>query len=489
MNNGQYEKEQSIQLVNTATKKYPKRYYVYIPKNLDLDALVSTNPPSIRRFHKDKLAYIISLIYAIPMRLKDYDFEQEKGYVPLHSEVLKSRVREYSEYRKYLVDSGILKKRSDFKYKAGEKASGYRFTETYNVDFKRHIITWKRLIKAICTQHSKGDNIYIDVSNNKLEYLEIWWNEKLQFDYYGAKRWLLNLYHKEQEAQIPHCKRKYFSRKLVIEKFRNMDYIIHQDSTSGRVHTLLTQLKSELRQFITYDDEKLISIDIKNSQPYLSSVLLNFTAFNNNKLNDKINIYNNRTNINSSIMLTLLNKEGKLPKDVNRFIKLVSKGSFYEEFGKSLVKNGLIKPGNPKVLRKKAKKIMFSSMFGHNNEKCKIMDKTTGKIRYIPNEGMLIFKKTFPTVYNIFRLVKQGKHATLACVLQNLEAELVLHNACKIISDERPEIPIFTLHDAIITTEKNALYVKRELSEVLLEAIGIAPTISSEVWDEKMEAA
>ena len=48
------------------------------------------------------------------------------------------------------------------------------------------------------------------------------------------------------------------------------------DTTAGRLHSTLTQLKSDLRQFITYDGHPLVSIDIVNSQPYLSTVLLSY---------------------------------------------------------------------------------------------------------------------------------------------------------------------------------------------------------------------
>jgi len=176
-------------------------------------------------------------------------------------------------------------------------------------------------------------------------------------------------------------------------------------------------------------------------------------------------------------------------EDLVNFIEFVSSGEFYEMFGQLLLKKGLTKENEPKVLRKITKEIMFASMFGHNNEKMKKKDKETSKTRYVPNEGMILFKETFPTVFEIFRKIKQNKHNALACILQNLEAELVLHKACRIISEESPEVPIYTLHDAIITTKDNGEYVKRVLSEVLLEAIGIEPTIKLETWEEKMEAA
>lgn len=474
-----------VQLLNTSKKQIPKTYSVYIPRNLNIDELISNYPPNIHRFHKDKLMYIINLIYSIPMRIKDFDFEAEDGYVPINSEILKFRVREYADYLKYLVETGVFEKRTNYKYKVGVTSSGYRFTDRYNTVPKRMKISRYRLIKAICSNNKKEEKIIVDVSKEPLDYLEKWWNDKLQFDYTEAKKWLDETLQKEVEQNKPHCERRYFVRRIVIEKFKNREFIIHQDSTSGRVHTLLTQLKSELRQFINYDGQILVAIDIVNSQPYLAIALINEDAFLLNKMSDRIKLYNDRNGINSSIMLALSNEKNEPKNDLNNFLEFVANGEFYEMFGQLLLKNGLVLEEDKEQLRKFTKKVMFASMFGHNNEKCEKKDKVTKKITYIPNMGMKLFKQTFPTVFEFFKIIKTGSHNTLACVLQHFESELVVHRACKIISEERPDIPIYTIHDSIVTTEKNAKYVKRVMSDVLLEAIGIAPTITEVHWIEK----
>jgi hypothetical protein len=476
------ENKNEVLLINTSKQNIPEKYYVYLPNNLCIDSLVENNPPNIKNFHKDKLKYIISLLYSIPVRLKDYDFELNNGFIPMNSEVLKRRVREYNNYLDYLCNQGILEKRQNIKYLAGKYSSAYRFKTEYNTEPTRKSITWKRLIKAICKNVTKEEFLFVDSTERNLEYLEKWWNDNIQFDYQGAKKWLKKLYFKEKLEGKKFCKRKYYIRLLVVKKFKSRDYILHQDSTSGRSHNLLTQLKSELRQFIKYKDKSLVAVDITNSQPFLSLALLNKKSFEGNYITDKIELYNPNSKIKSSIMQALSDDSFVNKEDIQKYYQLVKEGLFYEMFGELLVEKKLIEKSSPEEIRKKAKKIMFASLFGHNNEKCEIKDKKTGKSHYIPNEGMILFKQTFPTVFEIFRTIKVGKHNALACILQNLEAELVLHRACKIISEENPQIPIYTLHDSIITTEENAKYVKRVLSQVLMEAIGIAPQIKEEKW-------
>jgi hypothetical protein len=94
-----------------------------------------------------------------------------------------------------------------------------------------------------------------------------------------------------------------------------------------------------------------------------------------------------------------------------------------------------------------------------------------------------LFKKTFPTVYKIISKIKKERHATLAIILQRLESELFLQKCCKIIYEERPDIPIFTLHDSIITTKENIEYVKSIIEKVLLEHINAKPHLKVERWE------
>lgn len=57
-----------------------------------------------------------------------------------------------------------------------------------------------------------------------------------------------------------------------------------------------------------------------------------------------------------------------------------------------------------------------------------------------------------------------------------------MHTACRIITERRPDIPLFTLHDAIITTSGNEDFVEYVLSNVLNDAIGFPPTLKIEPW-------
>jgi hypothetical protein len=472
-NTGDENSQQSspVRTNRARVKELPKSLTLFVPENLDFDNLLEKNPPNFS-YHKDKFIYITHLITDIPSRNKDKDYI----FVPIYSSLLKTKVHNYKEYLDYLVDNGVFVK--DGQYIVGKKSKAFSFTKTYNTKVKEVDITYPTLIKSInsfkkINTSSKTDFLKQDI--NELKYLEKWYNPKFTIDLDSAVNWIenqLKIDIANQSVQNPI--QKYNYRILPILKIHNGNFNIVIDQTAGRLHSPLTQLKGELRKFLTYNGERLFSIDIVNSQPYLLTVFLNEEKFKKNNILKTIQNYNPKTrkeHINSLKIPYYVSKIGNpkyRPENVKQYIKSVTLGKFYEDFGALLKTEGLIS-GNGKELRKKAKNATFSSIFSPNNS-----------ISY--NEQLKSFKKVFPDVYNLLSLIKFGKghHNTLACTLQNFEANLILHKACKIISRINSNIPIFTLHDSIITTNEHIMLVEKVMNHVLTNAIGLPPVLKIE---------
>lgn len=150
-------------------------------------------------------------------------------------------------------------------------------------------------------------------------------------------------------------------------------------------------------------------------------------------------------------------------------------GEIYEYFGKILKENGIGKDLDNYQLRKLAKKQLFRALFDRNQA---IYRKDGVPLR--------LFKLHFPSVYEIFSFIKTGKHNTLACTLQNLEAEIVLHKACKSLSLINPEMPLLTIHDSIASTIENYELIKGVLSRAIFDALNVHPDIRREPWDESL---
>jgi hypothetical protein len=308
-----------------------------------------------------------------------------------------------------------------------------------------------------------------------LSYITNWLNSKLTVNYPEAEAYLLRLKEIESsDPEIKNAKERFIYRHVTLLKFHRGIFLPSQDETAGRLHSTMTQIKGDLRPFIKYDGKKLIAIDIVNSQPYLAIVLLNPIKFEENYiLEHLININPKFKNPNYPIMLVKRIKEVSTTENTRLYKEIVANGTFYEDFGKILQNCGVLeKDLDQDIIRKSAKNATFSAFFSPNTS-----------ISYC--EDAKSFKEVFPIVFDIFKMIKstRGKHNTLAILLQHLEATLVLQRACKIISEERPDIPIFTLHDSIITTVGNENYVNEVLTNVLTEAIGVAPKIKIERWE------
>ena len=65
----------------------------------------------------------------------------------------------------------------------------------------------------------------------------------------------------------------------------------------------------------------------------------------------------------------------------------------------------------------------------------------------------------------------------------------MLNCATRLIAEKYPEIPLFTIHDSIITTEENTALVEEEFRKHLLDYFGLTPQLSRESWCKDCEAA
>jgi len=172
-------------------------------------------------------------------------------------------------------------------------------------------------------------------------------------------------------------------------------------------------------------------------------------------------------------MLVKKVKKVSTTENTRLFIEKIASGTFYEDFGEKLIEQGLIEKDLDKSLvRSSAKRAILSAFFSHNTSISK-------------NEEMKNFRKIFPDVYEVFKIIKttKGKHNTLAILLQQFEAELILHTICKKIYQINHDIPLFTLHDSIITTEENVELIKNVMEEVLTNVIGFPPQLKIERWE------
>jgi hypothetical protein len=481
---------------------------LFIPENLDIDQLMYDNPPNFKKYKckRDKLLYIIHLINALSLYKKDLMYDR---FVPLNATLLQDNISNYKEYIDYLLhDLKIIE--TDGHYIPGFKSKGYRLVDRYNTEVVSTEVRDFTFYRKLKTERNKKK-----ASVEHLGYLTKWFNDKLEIDYDYVTEFLqeeFNLKNNNELLRDYDRGRKKFKEpisqlnhaKISAEKISREEYYLLHDDNVYRFHSNLTNMRSVVRNAVTYDRKKLISIDIKNSQPYLSTILLSrsfwieqknepnqnqslsisfdeprdvvknvFINNNSNKYKGDNN-FDKRLNIShikihdtdSYIMLGDIDKS-LMNNEFSQYINLVVSGKLYEflqhKFGMYL--------GETYTNRKEVKTAVFQVLFTDN--------------RYLGQEDAKpkkLFKEMFPYVYDVFKQVKSKDKSLLPRLLQSIESYLIINVISKRIAEEHHDAPIFTIHDSISTTEEYVEVVEAIMKEELSKAIGHDPKLEREEW-------
>jgi hypothetical protein len=456
---------------------------LFIPATLDIDTLLTDNPPiEIKNFKKEYLIYFLHLISVIPATNKDID--TYNGYTPIHSATLQKKIRNYRAYIDYLLRCEIIL--TDNWHINGVKCKGYKYATRFSGTIKAADIDNKTLTRQIAKENELSPSIKKDY-----HHLIRWYDEKLTIDYDRALDFitddlnekLKNFRSRDFDAKTGEHKNPYhqFNSSLIsIEKFAAESFSLFVDNNIYRFHSILTNIRSELRNYISYDDHPLVSIDVTNCQPFLSILLLNpsFWIDDNSSPGCVVTIkdvfpgyrsllFDYYFIIDSFVMLCK-SYEMQAESGFQRYKELVRKGQFYE-----YMKNEISARLNVGYAdRKQLKEIMFQVLFTDN--------RFIAQTEAAPKR---VFKELFPMVYDLFSKIKAGDKTRLPRLLQRIESHLMLLVIAKRIAKEKPGIPIFTIHDSIVTTVGNETYVEKVVSEELLKAVGFAPRLKIEQWN------
>lgn len=451
-----------------------KHFFWEIPSSVDLVTFLLKYPPKFK-YDIDKFYYIIEYLCK-GMDLEDLD--ETAGFINLNAKTLQSKIHDYKQYLNHLEEKGFI--RSDKKYIVGEKSTGF-----YINSYSSHKATIKlipiqsHVIKKNRTKEKNKFEATLKATRAKYPHLTKYFNKSLQINVEEAMKKVEELFPEKtggirgKKIGEPSVWHKRYKAILAINKIANQEFYYSVDDNVGRFHSNLTNIKRELRNYLTYNGQKLVNIDIKNSQPLFSLLLLNKDFYT--QKNGKYTIYNIPTSLSllsnqtQSYSTTLIMIVKSLHKSVNQDIRIysdmVNSGNFYEEIAK------LIHP-NDEFNKQKIKEMIFTVFFSNNRF-----------IGQIEAKSKSDFKNTFPSVYDIFRQIKVKNHVALAHILQRIESEIIIQRVVKRISVEKPELPIFTIHDSVATTLGNEDYVSMVIKEEAFKLTGLNVLLGKEYWD------
>jgi hypothetical protein len=87
-----------------------------------------------------------------------------------------------------------------------------------------------------------------------------------------------------------------------------------------------------------------------------------------------------------------------------------------------------------------------------------------------------VFAQMFPTVAKFIEAEKQGEHQALARRCQRFESGLMIDTVAQRLMGRSESMPIFTVHDSIVTAARNAKLIANEIRQAFAQ-FGATPTI------------
>jgi hypothetical protein len=340
-----------------------------------------------------------------------FDRRLQGEFVPLKAAYLRRFFpgdHVYTRVREALLSGGAIV--CDNYYIAGEKSFGYKLgPELSPMRQHRIAVTNRTLWKKLRDRREQWVKTPLDVHRRLFACLR-----GVGIDYPAALDWLLG-----EGVYDP-------SDETAIQLIRDGEFFFHV-CPYNRVHTNLTNLRSDLRGFLTYEGGPLVNLDIRNSQPLMFALIL-------------------REHYGPAA-----------PADVRRYVDLVQAGRFYDQL--------MDEAGIDAAARPAYKQRFFGHVFFCRN--------------WPETDAARAFGAQFPNVYRLIREAKADDYTALAKRLQRAESGVMIERVAARCLAEMPRTFIGTIHDSVVTTPDRAAAVR----SVILEEFGrfgLTPTIQVE---------
>ena len=300
-----------------------------------------------------------------------------------------------------------------------------------------------------------------------------------------------------------------------IEKFDTALTTYSRDGKDDRLHHYFVQCGSDLKQFIRFRGQPLKEVDIKSSQPFIFTYILEViietvtkhddikectkqltTQFNRLINNTGKGYYIDSTyykvEIKYMIYYTIKTIKTLEPNDfieINNFIKLVRDGGIYEYVSEQLLALGSIKCVDGKyitqlvdevskgcyiqkeiefdTLRDCAKKITLNALYSSPNNK-------VAAIKH--------FLNLFPAVAKILTALKKSNYKDLPILMQRIEAKCILDHCSKKVTKKHTQIPLICRHDSLSTTVDWSDTLEQEFTKLLTNYFGVEVKVGVSDW-------
>lgn len=456
--------------------------YIFVPDNLNIEDLIKEFPIDVKPDRIYCFVYKYFQTY-----LFDKEARRENGFVYIFGYAWNELSSDYKKILNWLEEREIFSiNRSYFRTMHPRK---YRLNPIYlEYGLRTHEIRDKRTLKTLDKHGNKPDpttiknnmGLWASFNSHKLKFTDN--IDKAIDDLYKADIEI----HGKDTALIRRC-----TNQFNVLNIKHHQYWFYQDTTGFRLHTNITNLKKELRIELRYDNKRLKEIDIKNSQPYFSVHIL----------------------LSKYIMIPE-NTEKPTNIDLQAYLNKVLDGTIYDFFEEKYIEkygsNSIKQFVNRQYRIRMALKndyIRKKAVYGVRG----FRTKQTGISRYIPpnlrgkptrvivktmffsilygssttiNEHINLFKELFPTVWDLLVAIKSNPDTpNFAVELQKKESEAILNQIVKKLKARNRYMPLFTIHDCIVTTEQYIDELEEFTTTELNRFTEYTPSLKRESWN------
>ena len=235
------------------------------------------------------------------------------------------------------------------------------------------------------------------------------------------------------------------------------------DPNTTRLYTTVSMMVSDQRAYLKYKGKLLWEADMSCAMPYLALGILLPYGYERLRMREMIEsqteiLKHPKEHEELFGLLETIHESG-----IDKYRDLVCSGSLYDYLAQG-------------QSRDQTKRDFFSAIFDKPDKESK------SKKRLM---------EEFPDVIRVFDLLKTGFVKTrkegrrpgeptngLCMILYRLESRLFIDQVAKMYHKYYPEAPIFTVHDAILSTEEHIYDIRRLIIEKAEEMIGIAPKVN-----------
>lgn len=348
--------------------------------------------------------------------------QRRTGWIPYHSEILRAELgrRAVDEALPLMVASSLIER--DEHYVPGSSSMSYRMSpELLRMPTAPGKIYDRPLINRI----EKSRQLRLQSYLPEEQYM-ISWAQRAGIDAPAAMIALdgLGLEPHQHECALE-----------AIDAIVRRDWGLMTICRYGRLHTWITRMKRELREYITLDGAGgLVELDISSAQPLLMGG-------------------------------TCRRELGWRPPDVEKFIKLCEDGDLYLHLTAATDWTGAIGEWKSDV--------WFAFLFGANRSNAELSHPENEYLARLCHH----FAAEFPNLWEWMWQRREGTGwRTLSTDMQRAESDLMIRGLGRHLMRDHPHIGVLTIHDGAMVHAQHADTL-RDLIRQLFEGVGLRPRI------------